>query len=174
LADLPPALERRRRILEARALIDADRQDLALDLLRSTDGRDADMLRIDGMWKSKQYQSAAELIEAFYAAAGGEALNPTARMNIVKAGVGFVLAGDQLGLSRLRSKYAERMAQTPEWPLFDFVTGPIISTTNADFRKVAREVSGLDSLDAFLASYRQIYGGADAATPDKASPPGQG
>jgi hypothetical protein len=174
LADLPPALERRRRILEARALIDADRQDLALDLLRSTEGRDADMLRIDGMWKSKQYQSAAELIEAFYAPASGESLNPVARMNIVKAGVGFVLASDQLGLSRLRSKYAERMARTPEWPLFDFVTGPIISTTNADFRKVAREVSGLDSLDAFLATYRQIYGGADAPTPDKASPAEQG
>src|SRR5690606_14539472 len=48
VANLSPSLERRRRILEARALIDADREDLAIDLLGRVEGRDADLLRVDG------------------------------------------------------------------------------------------------------------------------------
>ena len=66
LADLSPTLERQRRILEARALIDAGRQDLALDLLSRVTGRDADLLRVDGYWKAKHYAAAAELLEVMY------------------------------------------------------------------------------------------------------------
>ncbi len=40
------------------------------------------------------------------------------RMNIVKAAVGFVLAGDRLAVSRLRSKFSEPMAKTAEWSMF--------------------------------------------------------
>lgn len=170
LPDLSPQLERQRRILEARALIDAGRQDLALDLLRSVDGRDADLLRIDGLWKSKQYVAAGELIEIIYSDDTAALLSEPARVNIVKAAVGMVLGNDRLGLQRIRSKFAERMAQTPEWPIFDFVTGQIESQS-VEFRDVAREVSGMDSLDAFLAAYRGLYVGADDPAPEKASPP---
>ncbi len=170
LADLSPRLERQRRILEARALIDADRQDLALDLLSRIEGREADMLRVEGYWKSKNYAVAAELLEVMYSpGANPEPLTQRTRMNIVKAGVGFVLAGDTLGLERLRSKFGEQLAQSPEWPLFNFVTSNI-SPTSIEFRKVAREVSGLDSLNAFLESYRQLYWTGGGMMPDEASP----
>jgi hypothetical protein len=82
-------------------------------------------------------------------------------MSIIRAAVGFVLAEDGLGLSRLRSKFGEQMALSPQWPMFDFVTGPI-TANSAEFREIAAEVSGLDRLDAFLESYRETYG-ADAA-----------
>lgn len=167
LADLSPLLERQRRILEARALIDAGRQDLAIDLLSRVTGRDADLLRVEGYWKSKNYDVAAELLEVMYSpgAEEPEPMTPPVRMNIVKAAVGFVLADDRLGLSRLRSKFGDAMSQTPEWAMFDFVTGNV-AASSIEFRKVAREVSGLDSLNAFLESYRQTY--ADGGmTPDK-------
>src|SRR5690606_33630101 len=54
-SNLAPTLERQRRILEARALIDADRADLALDLLSHVQGRDADLLRVDGYWRARNY-----------------------------------------------------------------------------------------------------------------------
>ena len=66
LADLSPTLERKRRILEAKALIDAGRQELAVDLLSSLTGRDVDLLRIDGLWNGEHYGAAAELIETTY------------------------------------------------------------------------------------------------------------
>ncbi|WP_461386114.1 tetratricopeptide repeat protein [Devosia sp.] len=171
LADLSPLLERQRRILEARALIDAGRQDLALDLLSKVQGRDADLLRVDGYWKSKNYAVAAELLEVIYSPTeGGGALTQPARMNVIKAAVGFVMVGDRLGLSRLRSKFGEHMAQTAEWPMFDFVTGEIVPSS-VEFAKVAREISGLDSLNAFLASYREMYAAGDVMTPVEAAPP---
>jgi hypothetical protein len=36
---------------------------------------------------------------------------------------------------------------------------------------VAREVSGLDGLNAFLDSYRQLYAAGDAMAPRRATPP---
>ncbi|MHB1110714.1 MAG: hypothetical protein ACYCZU_10410, partial [Devosia sp.] len=155
----------------ARALIDAGRQDLALDLLSKVQGRDADLLRVDGYWKSKNYAVAAELLEVIYSPTeGGGALTQPARMNVIKAAVGFVMVGDRLGLSRLRSKFGEHMAQTAEWPMFDFVTGEIVPSS-VEFAKVAREISGLDSLNAFLASYREMYAAGDVMTPAEAAPP---
>jgi hypothetical protein len=100
-----------------------------------------------------------------------EPLTPPARMNIIKAAVGFVLSNDKLGLNRLRSKFGEQMSQSAEWPMFDYVTGDI-QPSSVEFRKVAREVSGLDGLNAFLESYRQAYASGDAMAPQRAAAKG--
>lgn len=170
LADLSPLLERQRRILEARALIDAGREDLAIDLLSRVEGRDADLLRVEGFWKSRNFGQASELIEVVYSPGDNAAeLDHGGRMSIVRAAVGFVLASDSMGLSRLRSKFGDTMAQSAEWAMFDFVTSDI-APTSAEFKKVAREVADLDSLNAFLNSYRQLYSGEDPMMPDAAVP----
>jgi len=158
LADLSPTLERQRRVLQARALIDAGRDELALDMLSRMNGRDADLLRVDAHWAGKRFSSAAEVIESIYGDDTRRVLSSVGRMTIVKAGVGYVLANDSIGLSRLRDKFSAVMAETPEWPLFDFITGKI-SPQTAEFRRVAQEVSGLDSIAAFLSAYRQSYDG---------------
>ncbi|KKB84832.1 hypothetical protein VW29_08265 [Devosia limi DSM 17137] len=169
LPDLPAGLVRQRRILEARALIDGGRDQLGLDLLRTMSGRDADLLRIDAHWRGKRYSQASEMLEAMYAQSGvTTTLGQPARMSIIKAAVGYVLSNDRFGLSRLRTKFGDRMVTTPEWPMFDFVTGDI-ETTSLEFKRVAREVSGLDSLNAFLASYRETYGSGGALAPLTAS-----
>ena len=165
LAELPPRIDRQRRILEARALIDSGRERLAINLLRELKGRDADLLRVDGYWQSKNYVSAGELIEVMYSSGlHPEPLVREERMNIIRAAVGFVLAGDTLGLARLRSKFGEEMAKSAEWEMFDFVTRDI-SPTSIEFRKVAREVSGLDTLNAFLKSYHETYSPNDDMAP---------
>ena len=171
LADLPPNLERQRRVLEARALIDDGRQELALDLISRLTGRDADILRVEGYWKSKNYDRAANLLEVMFAQrAGDPQMTRRERMNIVRAAVGYVLAADTISLSRLRSKFGDQMANSAEWPLFEFVTRDI-SPQSLEFRKVASEVSGLDSLTAFLESYRSIYA-TDDVTPTRVAESG--
>lgn len=171
LAGLSPALERQRRILEARALLDAGRDVLARDLLSSIDGRDADLLRVDADWQGKRYQTAAEILERLYTSADPDmALSPQARAGVIKAAVGFVLAGDNIGLSRLRQKFASKMANSPDWPVFNFVTGPV-SISSVEFRKVAQEVAGIDTLDAFLKLYRAMYEPDGALAPEDAISP---
>ncbi len=171
LPDIPESLARQRRILEARAMIDGGRDQLALDLLTNMDGKDVLLMRIDAHWKAKRYAQAAEMIEGHYAReTGNQALDRAARMNLVKSAVGYVLAGDDFGLSRLRAKFGEQMVNSPEWPMFDFVTGPI-QTTSLEFKKVAAEVAAQDSLTAFLSSYRDTYAGEGALAPVNASHP---
>jgi hypothetical protein len=171
IADLPPQLERQRRILEARALIDAGRQDLAIDLISRLDGRDADLLRVDGYWKSRNYGRAADLLEVMYSPTGdGPQMTQAARLSVVKAAVGYVLSGDKLGISRLRSKFSAQMANSAEWPLFDYVTQDV-APTSPEFKKVAKQVAGIDSLDAFLTSYRELYASRDAVVPTTPKPP---
>jgi hypothetical protein len=165
LAELPAQLERRRRVLESRALIDAGREELALDIISRLDGRDADVLRVDGYWRSRNYALASELLETMSA---NQPVGREQRMGLVKAAVGFVLAGDKLGLSRLRAKFSDTLAASAEWPLFEYVTRDI-APQSLEFRRVAQEVAALDSLDAFLSSYREMYGNGEGVVPGRAA-----
>jgi len=168
LEGLAPTLERQRRILEARAMIDAGRNDLALDMLSRMKGRDIDLLRVDAQWNAKRYSKAGELMEALYGVpANGEPMNGTARMGIIKAAVGYVLSNDTLGLSRIRTKFGDQMANSPQWAMFDFVTSQISAPSPAEFKQVARAVAGMDSLNAFLSSYQENYGKGGALAPAK-------
>jgi len=169
LAELPPSLERQRRILEGRALIDANRIDLALDILSSVSGRDADQLRVEANWSAKNYEKVGNLLEVMYgpseSGSSGPELSQAARMDLVRAAVAYALAGDRIGVSRLRGKFADAMAKGAEWPMFDYVTSTIEPPSSPTFAKVLRAVAGVDSLDAFLKSYREAYGKDAAMTP---------
>ena len=169
IANLTPSLERQRRVLEARALIDADREDLALDLLRHVEGRDADLLRVDGYWNAGNYAAAAGLIETIYAADPAAPLTQTGRMQIVRAAVGLVLANDTLGLDRLRGKFSDRLAQSAEWPLFDYITGPDANPVGVEFKAAAKMVANMDSITSFLGAYRNIYQADGGLAPSQAA-----
>lgn len=174
LPDIPPSLARQRRILEARAMIDGGRDQLGLDLISNMDGRDVTIMRIDANWQGKRYSEAGQMIEDLYAGEGtGPSLSQPARMMLIKAAVGYVLGGDAIGLARLRAKFGEQMVNSPEWPMFDYVTGPI-EASSTQFRQVASQVAALDSLNAFLGSYRETYAGEGALTPLTASQPNAG
>jgi hypothetical protein len=176
LADLPPNLDRQRRILEARALIDSNRIELALDVLTPLKGRDADRLRVEANWDSKNYEAAGNLLEVMYSADGSDASGPTlsaeGRLDILRAAVAFALANDPIGLQRLRAKFAGALADAAEWPMFDYVTSSIAPATGPEFAAAAKAVSSIDTLDAFLKSYKQVYGAQAPLAPDRAAAPG--
>ena len=157
MPSLSPTLDRQRRLLEARALIDADRADLALDLLSAVKGRDADLLRVDGFWHGKNYGSASAMLESMYTEGSLDTLDQSARLDLIKSAVGYVLAGDALGLERLRAKFSDRMSQSPEWPMFDYLTSANASTSGEDFKAAAKAVANIDSINGFLRAYRQVY-----------------
>jgi len=136
-----------------------------LELLATLEGADADLLRIDAHWRGKRYREAGELLEGLYSAqAGNEAAQLEGRGNLIKAAVAYALASDEIGLTRLRAKFSTMMANVPEWPIFDFVTSKS-APSSYQFRAIAREIAGVDSLNAFLAAYRDRYGEEDALVP---------
>lgn len=165
ISGLPSDLVRSRLILEARALSELQRPDLALEMIAGYSGQDVDRLRADIQWAAQRWQSAAEALEVMLGSNwhDGEPLDDDARKDVLRAAIAYALSEDDLGLDRLRQKYASKLANTPDQATFDIVTSPA-ATRGADFVTIAKSVAVSDTLKAFLDDYRKRY-------PEAAPPP---
>jgi hypothetical protein len=134
-------------------------------------GRDVMLLSVEANWAGRRYREAGELIEAWHGLDPNAPLTVSVRNDLVRAAVAYALANDEIGLSRLRLKYSDQMALSPEWPLFDFVTSRA-DPTSLRFREIVAELAGIDTLDNFLAAYSRSYGNEGSALPTMARPVG--
>lgn len=173
-SQLPLSLERQRRLVEVRALSDAGRNELALELLSSLTGRDAVRLKADILWKAKRWREAGERLEAMLGGRWSDAtpLDDQERQDVLRAAIAYALANDQLQLDRLRGKYMTKMADSPNAHTFDVVTRPIQSQ-GGEFRQVAKEIASIDTMRQFLQEYRAQYldPKAGTVTPDTPAAP---
>ena len=161
---LADELRDQRLLLEARALSETGRHDLALEIIGNIKGPQASRLRADVQWAARKWREAAEQIEQLYGERWRDfaPLSDTERGDVLRAAIGYSLADEQIALGRLREKYAAKMENTPDRHAFEVVTAPA-GTSGAEFKDVARTVGGMDTLDAFLRDMRERY--PDAATP---------
>ena len=165
-AELSTELRNQRLLIEARALSDTGRHDLALEVVANLTGREVDRLRGDIMWSARRWRDAAEALEKLYGERWREftPLTETERPDILRAAIGFALADDQLGLDRLREKYGPKMAEGPLARAFEVVTTPF-ATNGAEFRAIARSAVAADTLEQFLRDMRSRYPEMTAAPP---------
>ena len=177
VADLSNELRDQRLLLEARALSDIGRHDLAMELITNINSREAIRLRSDILWAARHWSLAAEQVELLFGERWREftPLNDSERADILRAAIGFALGEDSIGLVRLREKYAAKMADGPDRRAFDLVSAPI-GTSGVEFQDVAKKVANINTLDAFLRDMRARYPDAapiapgDAAAKDAAAP----
>jgi len=171
-AELSTELRNQRLLIEARALSDTGRHDLALEVVANLMGREVDRLRADVMWSARRWRDAAEALEKLYGERWREftPLTETERPDILRAAIGFALADDQLGLDRLREKYGPKMAEGPLARAFEVVTTPF-ATNGAEFRAIARSAVAADTLEQFLRDMRSRYPEMTAAPPAPALEP---
>lgn len=165
-AQLPTLLDRQRRLLEAKALADTGKPDLAVTLVRNLLGKDAERLVADILWDAENWQDAAESYErvAGESWADDAPLIPDQRLDVLKSGIAYSLAKDDLGLQRLRSKFAEKMGSSEDASAFDIVTGPLEEQGFA-FRSLSQQITEADTMRTFLSDYRRRYlAPADVAT----------
>ena len=157
-SELANELRDQRLLLEARAMSDIGRHELALELITNINSREAVRLRSDILWAARRWRDAAEQIELFYGERWREfqPLSDSERVDILRAAIGYQLAEEQLSLTRLREKYAAKMADGPDRRAFDVVSAPI-GATAAEFQDVAKRVTNTDTLTAFLNDMRARY-----------------
>ncbi|HZD89547.1 MAG TPA: tetratricopeptide repeat protein, partial [Pseudolabrys sp.] len=157
-AQLNNELRDQRLLLQARALSDLGRYDLALEVIEDIKSKQAMRLRADILWAAHRWREAAEQIERLYGNRWRDfrPLNARERFDILRAAIGYALADEPLSLQRFREKYAAKMESGPDGHAFDVVSAPI-GTGNAEFRAVATRVASLDTLDAFLSDMRKRY-----------------
>jgi hypothetical protein len=179
-AELSNELRDQRLLLEARAMSETGRHDLALELIANIDGHEAVRLRADILWAARRWRPAAEQIEMLYGDRWREftPLSETERADILRAAIGYSLADDALDLARFRERYLAKMADTPDRRAFDLVSAPV-GSGSAEFQDIAKRVTGADSLEAFLRDMRKRYPdssaisqkAADSSAPAAAAPP---
>ncbi len=158
LSELPPEIRRARLLLEARALSELARTDLAMEVLAGQSGPDVDRLRADVLWRGKRWGEAGEAIEKVLGEKwqGAEELSDADRGDVMRAGVSYVLADDRLGLDRLRQKFLPKMSDSADARTFALISGE--SRTKArEFRDIARTIVAEDTLARFLDVYRARY-----------------
>ncbi len=156
--NLSTEIRNQRMLIEARALSGLGRHDLALEIVANIDGRETIRLRGDIHWAAKRWQQAAEQIE-LYQGDRWKTLEPLIereRIDILRAGIGYALADDTIGMARLRERYASKMPDGPDRRSFEVVMAGL-GVGSAEFRDVARIVSAVDTLDGFLRDMQTRY-----------------
>jgi tetratricopeptide (TPR) repeat protein len=157
-SELNNELRNQRLMLEARALSETGRQDVAIEVIANVPGPEAIRLRADVYWAGKRWAQAGEQIELLYGERWRqfEPLDDKERLDILRAAVGYALGDDLLGLMRFREKYAAKMGDGPDRRAFDVVTSPA-GASDGDFGDVARTLRAADTLETFLRELRQRY-----------------
>lgn len=157
-ANMPQDLRRARLLLEARALGELFRSELAIEVLADEKGDDVDRLRADIHWKGKNWREAGEAYERVLGESwqNKEALSDAQRADALRAALAYVLAEERLSLDRLRSKFQPKIAKTEDAGAFNLITVENFTKPQA-FRDVARSVVNADTMTEFLSSYRKRY-----------------
>jgi hypothetical protein len=176
-AELPRELVTARLLIEARALSESARPDLALEILEHVEAPEVGALRADVLWQARRWPEAgaaleAELGDCWQAEAP---LTDAQRAAALRAAISYSLAEDKLSLDRLRTKFADKMANSVDAASFETVTAPI-EARGARFGDIARQIASIDTLDAFLASYRKRFAdmplpGAPSAANERSGAP---
>jgi len=167
-ADLSNEMRNQRLLIEARALSDIGRHDLALEIVANLESREAVRLRSDVLWAARRWQRSAEQLELLYGDRwkAFEPLSDVERIDILRAGIGFALGNDAIGISRLKEKYAVKMADGADRRAFEVVTGGY-GTNSAEFRDVVRTIASVDTLENFLRDMRTRFPEMSAAPPSE-------
>lgn len=167
-AKLPESMERQRRLVESRALVEAGRFQTALDLLDTLRGPEVDRMKADAYWTGKKWDEAGQQYESLVAGRWSlqAPLSESDRLDVLKAAIGFAIAGNQLALDRLRTKFSDKMASTEHSAAFDVVTRTI-NVSGSEFSSIATQVAAIDTLEMFLKEYRERYAsGSDLPKPE--------
>jgi tetratricopeptide (TPR) repeat protein len=170
IEDVSNDMRQQRLMIEARALSDLGRHDVALEIIANLNGAETAKLRADILWGAHRWGEAAEQIELNYGDRWMEfaPLDDVERADILRAAAGYALSDDLLGLGRFHERYAAKMGEGPDRRAFEVITGPV-DASGADFRAVAHAVAAVDTLSGFLRDLRARYPGN--ASPPKIEPP---
>ena len=153
--DLPADLTRQRQQLRARVLLEQNRPSDALQLIANDDSRDADRLRADIYWRTRDWGNAAKTLERLAGAppADGKIGADAARL-VVSLAAALTLDDDQAGLAKLRAAFGPAMAGSQFADAFRVLAGDGASVVAADPKTVAAKIAQLGELQNFMASFK--------------------
>ncbi len=153
---VPGELQLERRLLEARALADLGRLDESLARLKGVTGAAAASIRADIHWQRQDWIAAARAIDDSLGERWKDetSLDEVERREVMRMTVALSLDGNRAGVESVHTRYGAKMDESPESDAFDIITTEF-DRPSIPFREVATTVAQLDTLDAFMAPYRE-------------------
>jgi hypothetical protein len=85
--------------------------------------------------------------------------------DVLRAAIAYNLAGDRDALERLTGRYGTMMAETDEADSFSVLTSRNATSGDTRIGDLARQIAGVDTLDAFMGRFRQRFSEDPAADP---------
>ncbi len=155
VARMPNILIERRRHLRAQALVQLDRDEEALELLKKDKSQEANLLRADIFWRANDWPRVARTLSALLASAPTAApLDPRISSQILRLAVAYALIPDQKALARLRKRFAAAMVGDPNRNTFDVITADV-DRSQFSLRELPAAIAQVDGFEAFMADMRE-------------------
>ncbi|CAK0757806.1 TPR_REGION domain-containing protein [Azospirillaceae bacterium] len=154
---LPQELIENRRLFQARALADLQRNEEALRVLSKDDTQKANLLRVEIAWRSQRWFDAAGALAKVIGPppSKGVKLSAETAQLVLNRAVAMALAGDVTGVEQIRSEFAVAMAETAYGPAFRVLTSPEqVGGGSADLASIKSRVAEVDAFQNFLKSYK--------------------
>lgn len=158
MPQMPQELREQRMFIEARALADSGRHQVALDLIENLRGPEVDRLRAEIAWAGKQWREAGERLEKLLGERWKQEglLDAGERHDVLRAALAYTFGQETIGLERLREKFSRKMGITAESKVLALLTSDE-DTSAATLVEAAKALASFDSMGAFLKVYRERY-----------------
>ncbi|WP_262691474.1 tetratricopeptide repeat protein [Kordiimonas aestuarii] len=158
---LPQDIEKTRRHVETRALIELARYEEAEVLLEGDRSADADYLRADIFWGSKAWSrfvsTARQLLGDGWRR--NEALQPLERLNLIRLTIAMTFMEDRAGLIEMRRRYGPQMRSGDFAQAFDLLTNDQ-ELSGRELGAIASQIASVEKLQSFMRDYRSDFSGS--------------
>jgi len=140
---LPKEMQDQRRMIEARAWLDLNQNDHALELVAKDTSPDADGVRAEVAWRMQNWGQAGGLLEKILGDRWKkpDPLAPEQEAMLLRAGIAYSRAADDAGLTRLRTRFGAFVDQAKSADALRVALAGAASmpTLTRDFAKAAAE-----------------------------------
>jgi len=154
---LPMPAKKERRYIEARAQAGLQNNKEALGLLASDNSDEANSLRAEIHWKSKNWAEAIPAIERLIGNSSSTKmvdLDRLDRQRIMQLAVARSLSNDKRGIRKMRQAFRPKMEGTSDLAAFDLITEEN-DPSASEFRERATVIARVSQLESFMAGYRE-------------------
>lgn len=140
---LPKALQDQRRMIEAKAWLDLNQNDHALELVGKDTTPDADGIRAEVAWRMRNWTQVGTLLEKILGERWKKPgpLEPEQEAMLLRAGIAYSMANDDVGLDRLRAHFGGFVdqARSADALRVALAGAAAMPTLTRDFGKVAAD-----------------------------------
>ncbi len=152
--NLPYELEDDRRRIRAKATMELGRYEDAVALLAGDVSREADLLRANIYWTTKDYAEAAKVLQRLAGDPLEEGAYPEEQARyILSWAVALRLKRDEAGVKMLRDLYGPGMSRSKLADAFAYISSPVEESAHG-IEEMSKRIAETDKFDAFLKNYR--------------------